>query len=41
MAEISRNIQENITNIKTIFDKWGDIVEKEFVLDREDCYDGV
>ena len=37
MTEISKNIQDNITKIKTMFDKWGDIVEKEFVLDREDC----
>lgn len=40
MTEISTDIQENIKNIRKMFDKWGDIVEKEFVLDRESMYTG-
>ena len=32
--EISKNLDENITVIKSKFDKWGDIVEKKFVLSR-------
>ncbi len=32
--EISKNLDENITVIKSKFDKWGDIVEKKFVLGR-------
>ena len=40
MTEISTDIQENIKKIRKMFDKWGDIVEKEFVLDRESMYTG-
>ena len=32
--EISKNLDENITVIKSKFDEWGDIVEKKFVLSR-------
>lgn len=34
MMEISRDLDENITIIKSKFDKWGDIVEKKFVVSR-------
>ena len=40
MTKISGDIQKNITKIRAMFSKWGDIVEKEFVLDREGCYGG-
>ena len=34
MASISKKIDENITQIETMFGNWSDIVERRFDLDR-------
>lgn len=34
---ISKNIDENVSKIKSIFRNWGDLVEKKFCLVRQDC----
>ena len=40
MTEISVEIDENISKIKSLFGKWGDIVEKRFDLNRNGVMSG-